>query len=282
MTEYINYNGSFHEASEPILKASNRAFRYGDGLFESIRMSHGKLPFLKDHIVRLQSGMHLLKMNIPTTYSTNYFYDIIMELAEKNGVEEHGRVRLSVFRKEGGLYSPANNDVEFLLEINPLGSGDFILNEKGLNIDVFYDVTKNVDKTAILKTCNSLPYILAALYKQEKGLDDCVLLNTNGRVADTISSNIFIVHNNRIITPPLSESCVRGIMRNHILKFVKSLGVLVEEAKLSPDDLTHADEVFLTNAIRGILWVGKFREKSYSNAISSMLLEKTNEYIRQL
>ncbi len=278
--EYVNYNGQLLRADQPVLKANNRAFKYGDGLFESIRMCDGKLPFLKDHIVRLQSGMHLLKMNIPQNYSTNYFEKEILELASRSDITSNARIRLTVFRKEGGLYSPANNDVEFLIEINPLASSQYIINERGLNIDVFYEVTKTVDKTAILKTCNALPYVLAALYRQKQGLDECIILNTHGRVSDAISSNIFMVYDNKIITPLLSESCIRGIMRNHVLKLAKSYGIVTEEVRMIPEDLLIAEEVFLTNAIMGVQWVEKYRNKTYTNQVACSLVEKVNEYIQ--
>lgn len=277
--EYINYNGQFFPSTQPILKATNRSFKYGDGLFESIRLMDGKIPFIKDHIVRLQNGMHLMKMDIPTNYSTTYFQTQILELAIKNDIGKNGRARITVFRKEGGLYTPATNEVEYLLELNPLASATYTLNEKGMAIDVFYDVAKTTDKTTILKSCNSLPYVLAALYKQEKGLDESIILNTHGRIADTVSSNLFIVHGNKIITPLLSESSVRGIMRNHVLKIAQSAGLQAEEGRLIPEDLLQADEVFLTNAIRGILWVSSFRGKQYTNEVAKLLVDKINESI---
>jgi 4-amino-4-deoxychorismate lyase len=153
------------------------------------------------------------------------------------------------------------------------------LNEKGWQIDIFEDHRKTLNKLSSLKSTNSLPYILAGIYKKEKKLDECIILNELGNISEAITSNIFIVYNGVFYTPSLNKGCIGGIMRKVIIDMVKEGGREVQECPLNPNALLRADEVFLTNSINGIRWVNAYRMKRYFNKASKLLVEQLNDRI---
>jgi branched-chain amino acid aminotransferase len=261
---FISFNGKISAADQPVLLASNRGYRYGDGLFETLRLENGTI-LLKDlHFKRLMMGLQLLKFELPKLFSPGKLADEILQLAEKNQVRELGRVRLSVFRGNGGLYD-ADRGLQYLLECWPLPESFNHLNENGLVIDVFQDARKQVDAFSGLKSANFLPYNLAAIYAKEQKLNDCLLLNTQGTIADSTIANLFVVKDDRFISPGPEQGAVDGVMRKYLLGRLRSEGYTVEEGAVSMEDLVTATEVFLTNAIHGIKWVRQFRGGNYTN-----------------
>jgi branched-chain amino acid aminotransferase len=261
---FISFNGKISAADQPVLLASNRGYRYGDGLFETLRLENGTI-LLKDlHFKRLMMGLQLLKFELPKLFSPGKLADEILQLAEKNQVRELGRVRLSVFRGNGGLYD-ADRGLQYLLECWPLPESFNHLNENGLVIDVFPDARKQVDAFSGLKSANFLPYNLAAIYAKEQKLNDCLLLNTQGTIADSTIANLFVVKDDRFISPGPEQGAVDGVMRKYLLGRLRSEGYTVEEGAVSMEDLVTATEVFLTNAIHGIKWVRQFRGGNYTN-----------------
>lgn len=261
---FISFNGKISAADQPVLLASNRGYRYGDGLFETLRLENGTI-LLKDlHFKRLMMGLQLLKFELPKLFSPGKMADEILQLAEKNQVRELGRVRLSVFRGNGGLYD-ADRGLQYLLECWPLPESFNHLNENGLVIDVFPDARKQVDAFSGLKSANFLPYNLAAIYAKEQKLNDCLLLNTQGTIADSTIANLFVVKDDRFISPGPEQGAVDGVMRKYLLGRLRSEGYTVEEGAVSMEDLVTATEVFLTNAIHGIKWVRQFGGANYTN-----------------
>ena len=246
----INFNGKIFPSDQAIFNSQNRAFLYGDALFETIRMSEGKIPFLKNHVNRLLHGLYFFKYKVPKKYTPSFFKKEIKKIAEGNA-----RIRITVFRSTGGLYTPKNNRPQFLIEASPLASPHFSLNKKGLNIGIFDAVKLPCSPISNFKTCNSSPYILAGLNKQERNLDDVILLNEKGRIAEASSSNIFFIKKNKIITPSLSEGCVAGTMRKTILKIASEKNYSIQESTIKLPHLKNIEEIWLTNAISGIKWV---------------------------
>lgn len=275
---YINYNGTIVEDKQ-LLTTDNRSFRYGDGLFESIRLTGGKIHLLKAHYQRMSEGLEYLKIKLPAEFDANYFYDAILGLLEKNDIQGEGRIRLTVFRDATGLYMPDGDGAGFLLEADTWLHRGFLLNEEGLTMGLFKEAHKPVQRLSNYKTNNCLVYVLAGMYKQEQGWDDAVILNARGHVAEAVSSNIFLVRDGVINTPALDEGCVAGVMRAHVLMLAKEAGYIAEETVVTQDGLKQADEMFLTNAIQGIRWVGACEGKSYVNDISLKLTHLLNKLL---
>lgn len=274
---YCIYNGHLVSLYEPSVSFSNRAFRYGDSIFETIKFTNGKIMFLADHIKRLKLGMTTLRMNVPTEFTVANIEQLILHLIDQNEIRKESRIRLTVFRNEGGYYTPSINDISFLIETEAVEEVGYVLNQKGLWVDIYAEIKKPINKLANLKTGSCLMYVMAGIAKTSMKLDDCLIINTNGNIIETINSNIFVVKNGTLYTSPITDGCVDGIMRKQILEIASRFKLLTFEQTLTVHTLTSGDEVFLTNAIKGIQWVGQFQNKFYTNQKAQFFTEKLNE-----
>lgn len=260
----ICFNGKIIPATEPLLLAANRGYRYGDGLFETIKVANGHLLLASCHFERLFSGLVILKFDVPKLFVQEKLQNEILALVKKNSCEERARVRVSVFRGNGGLYDD-DRTLQYIIESWPLSDSVDKLNENGLLVDIFPDARKSCDKFSNLKSANFLPYSMAALFAKENKLNDCFVLNTHERICDATIANIFWIKDGNTFTPPLQEGCVNGVMRRYLLEKMRDAGYGIQEIPANVSDLESADEVFLSNAVNGIRWVGQFRNKKYGN-----------------
>ncbi|MFO8234316.1 MAG: aminotransferase class IV [Bacteroidales bacterium] len=277
MQQYICLNGYYHKAEEPVLNYNNRGFLYGDALFETMRANGKTIHFFDEHISRIFYSMKELKMKIPKKIEDKSIKHEIIKLLHKNRHLKGSRIRLTVFRDSGGKYAPEKNTASYLIETDALDNETYQLNDKGLNIDVFYAYKKPRSLLSNMKTTNDLIYILAGIFKQERQLDECIILNDNNEVTEAVSSNIFLVNGNVLKTPPLTSGCLNGIMRKQVLNFTKEIGLQIALQKISPEELLESDEVLLSNAIHGIQWVGAFRDIRYFNKTSKEMLKMLNQ-----
>jgi branched-subunit amino acid aminotransferase/4-amino-4-deoxychorismate lyase len=281
--KYLCYNGDFITAGEPVLQLNNRSFRYGDALFESIHACGTEAQFLDLHLNRLKQSMEWLKMTVPSFFTPANIAQLITKLLNKNRIFGGACIRLTVFRNPGscntpGLYAPENNTVSYTLESEILEFDHYSLNPHGLVIDLFTEMPKPVHRLSSIKSTSGLLYVMAGIYQTEKGLDDCILINEKGHLVESGNSNIFLIREGHILTPGLEEGCLPGIMRQVLIPFFRINGQhFSENVPLVISDLLAADEVFLTNAIAGIRWVGAFQHKRYYRDISRQLLEQLNQ-----
>jgi len=268
MSQFILFNDQFFQSDATILQATNRAFKFGDGLFESMRMCSGKLQFPELHADRIKATMKALKMDGYNLLDEYFLKQKAGELARKNKIHGNARFRLTIYRDGEGLYTPTTNKVGYLLEVKPLDTTDYELNKKGLIIDVYDEITKPINKLSNYKTTNSLPFVMAAIHQKQHGLDEVLLLNQNGFLCESTSSNLFVVYQNQIYTPALSEGCVGGVMRNVVMQLAKKNQLQLTEAQINPQILVEAEEVFLTNAVGGVRWVMGYGRKRYFNEVA--------------
>ncbi|HZH86576.1 MAG TPA: aminotransferase class IV [Brumimicrobium sp.] len=275
---YVNNNGELLENNGPTLEAGNRGHLYGDGLFESIRVLNGKPINMEVHILRLIEGMTVLKMRVPSFFTTAFFTERIQELIDHSNIKKGGRVRLSIDRSRGGTYRPETNEVSYFIEVYPIETNDFILNNKGWEIDLYTSIRKENNILANFKTKNGLVYVMGAIEAKEKGLDDVLITNSKGGVLEGTSSNLFVVSNGVLYTPGLEDGCLGGTMRMTIINLAIENGIKVYESSITPQNLLIADEVFLTNAINGIVWAGGYRTKRYVNANALKFINLLNNY----
>lgn len=279
MPGFINHNGNFMPADQPVLNVNNRGFRYGDALFETIRYSCGKPLFLKEHLQRLLNGMRVLKMKQHPLFSVTFFEEMIKELSKKNTIGSDGRVRLTVYRNDGGFYAPSDDNVSYLMEMYPVQEKGYVLNSTGLTVDLFTEFRKTPNSLASIKSANSAIYVLAGVYKNQQQLDECILSNDKSHIIEAISSNIFAVKNGVLYTPPVTDGCVDGVLRKKIIEVAQQNRVAVYEISIMQNVLLGADELFLTNTIKGIQWVAAFKQKRYTNNTSEKLIAKLNELV---
>jgi len=279
MGQFINSNGVITESSAGIM-INNRSFRYGDGLFESIRIANHRPQFLKEHLKRLLVGMQVLKMQPNPLLHESYLEVAILELAQKNDIGGGGRVRLTVYRNDGGLYTPESNEVSFFIEVDALEDDNYLLNAKGYTIDLFSEFKKQQNILSNIKSANSILYVLASINRKQLGLDECLLLNDKHCIIEAISSNVFAVKNGVLYTPPVGDGCVDGVMRKKIIEIAQANRIAVYEISIMQNVLLGADELFLTNAIFGIRWIVAYKQKRYFNNTSKKLIDKLNEVIK--
>lgn len=266
------YDGVLVSPDVPLLPSTNRAFRYGDGLFETVRFHKGEPLFWEAHYQRLLKGMAVLKMASGSFPARQKVRDSIVDLVVKNRIFLDARIRLTVFRKGEGLYTPDKMQVSWLIEATNLGHTGYTFPEKGLKIEIYRDFPKLYSPVSPFKTVASLPYVMAGIYCQENHLDDCLLINGQGKLIESFNSSLFWVKDNVVYTPLISSGCIDGVFRKQVLEMVRHLGLrVIESTGASEEDILQADEVFLTNTISGLRWVGAFREQRYFAHVSKRI-----------
>jgi len=266
----INFNGNFESKNDFSLSIQNRAFKFGDALFETIKVEDGRIVFIEDHYFRLMASMRMLRMEISMKFALEFFEKEILRTIEVNKLI-NARVRFSVFRNDGGLYLPKDNTTSYLIEADQLSS----TLKKDYEVDLFKDHYVFSGMLSTLKTNNKILNVIASVYADENGLDNCILLNENKQIVEAINSNIFLVKNHQITTPSISEGCLKGVVRKNIISLInKDAEYEIFETAISPFELQKADEVFLTNAIVGIQPVTKYRKKIYEISVATDLLDK--------
>ena len=279
--KYI-YNGEIVTARDLVdIAFSNRAFKFGDALFETIRYSNKNILFLTDHVLRLKLSMPILKMKIPSYFSFDYFLNKISELIYANQLQDKSaRIRITVFRQGSGAYYPSTNEVDFIMEAEELENTYYLLPERGLVVDLFKDTFKPINRLSNLKTGNALIYVLASINSDFLRTDDCFILNEKGHICEATSSNVFAVKGNMVMTPPLTEGCVSGILRNQIKKIAEENKLLFIEKPFTSHTLIDAEEVFITNTIQGPQWIRQFQSKIYEKKkITQLFIEALNQMI---
>ncbi len=278
MEKKIIINGELISSSSPYLY-SNRAFRYGDGVFETIKIINGKPISLDHHFERISAGLEALKVNCDNSFTLTSISSLIKKLISHNNIQKGGKIRLTAYRNGMGTYKPVNNNLSFLIEAENHPVNFYELNNEGIIIDVFKEIFKPSNSISKFKTLNGLLYVLASEYAKEKSLDDSLIINDIGKIIEATSSNLFIVSNGVLYTPPLNDGCVGGIMRMMVINTALSNNITVYENSLTPQNLLNADEVFLTNSINGLKWVRGFQQKRYFNDTSKKIIDLINEQL---
>lgn len=278
----INSNGELLSEQEAKLSVFNRGLAYGDALFETIKTLNGKILFWEDHYFRLMASMRILRMEIPMTFTPEFLESQILELVSHHNSDSNSfRVKFTVFRNQGGFYTPNSNAVSYFITTEPLPTDLYLLNTSDYRIELFKDFYITPGLLSTLKSNNKLLNVLGSVYAKENQYDNCLLLNTNKNIVEALNGNLFIVKDNVIKTPPLDDGCLKGIMRKQILEIiVKIPDFECVEASISPFELQKADELFVTNVIQGIQPITSFRKKNFTNHVSQSILAKLNMTLR--
>ena len=264
----INSNGNLVPSSDIGLSFFNRGFSYGDALFETVKAVGDKLLFWEDHYFRLMASMRLLRMEIPMTYTPEYFVEQFLQLIKAQDVNSHAwRLRLTVFRDSGGRYTPNHNRVAFVIVCESLPQDRFLDEVVKYRVDLYKDHYVQAAMLPNLKTNNKILNVLGSIFAKENDLDNCILVNDNKEVVEALQSNLFLLFGQEIHTPPLTSGCLDGIIRKQIIRMAKELDLTFKERVINPFDLQKADELWLTNSIQGIRAVTNYRRKIYQSQI---------------
>ncbi|AMC09894.1 aminotransferase class IV [Lutibacter profundi] len=263
----INLNGIINKKSKLLFDYNNRAFKYGDALFETLKVKNLQVYFLEDHYFRLMASMRMLRMKIPMRFTLEYFENEIINLVKQNNLDS-ARVRFTIFRKSGGFYEPKTNEINYLIEATQLIS----VQQLNYKVDLFKDYFVYSGLLSTIKTTNKITNVLASIFASENELDNCILLNEKKHIVEVINGNIFLVKGNVIKTPPISEGCIKGVCRKKIIEIIATTHKYkLEETAISPFELLKADEVFITNAIIGIQPVTVYKKCNFTTQVSKEL-----------
>jgi branched-chain amino acid aminotransferase len=275
----INFNGVIQD-SDLQLTVSNRSFLYGDGIFETLKIVNNKILFFEDHYFRLMASMRIVRMEIPMTFTMEYLEEQILKLVGILDIKDSARVRFTVFRNEGGFYLPNDNSISFVIQAAKLENIRYKIPKIQFEVDLYKDFIVPRQLLSTLKTANKITYVTASIFAKENQLDSSLLINETKNVIEAANANLFMLMENKLITPPISEGCLNGIMRKQIISLAKQIdSVEVIEAAISPFDLQKADELFITNVIVGIQPITKYRKKEFDVCLANQLLEKLNALI---
>lgn len=276
----INCNGTLVTQDSNIL-TQNRGFLYGDAVFETVKIVDSKVLYLEDHYFRLMASMRVVRMEIPMNFTMEYLEEQLLLVPEALGIAHSARVRITVYRNDGGYYLPMDHSVSFLVHATVLESKLYSFEEKEYEVDLYKDFYITKQLLSSIKTTNRILNVAASIFADENGLDNCLLINDSKNVIEAIQGNLFMVLDNKLITPPVSEGCLNGVMRKQILKVAKTIaGIEVVEEIISPFELQKADELFITNVIKGIQPITKYRKKTFKTSLSQELIVKLNELVR--
>ena len=276
----INFNGTIVEGKDVL--SQNRGFKYGDAVFETIKYIPGKILFLEEHYFRLMASMRIIRMEIPMKFTMEFFEAEVEQLIKHSFLYDKSvRIRITVYREGSGLYAPDVNTIGYLIEVKKLNSLIYETSKVSCEVDLFKDHYIAPQLLSTLKTNNRVLNVIAGIYAKENDLDNCLLLNTNKNVVEAINGNVFVVKGNQIKTAPLSDGCIKGVMRNQIIELIKkSDEYVLDETSISPFELQKADEIFITNVIKGLTSVTKYRKKEFVSSITDKLRNKINIKIR--
>ena len=276
----INYNGII-VASETNLLQNNRAFLFGDGVFETMKIVNNKILFLEDHYFRLMSSMRIVRMEIPMNFTLEFLEEQVLNLAKNNNCSNSARARITVYRNSGGYYLPETNTISYLINVKPLENLIYSIEKREYEVDLYKDFYVTKQLLSSIKSTNKLINITGSIFAKENDLDNCLLMNDSKNVIEALQGNIFMLLNNKLITPPVSEGCLNGVMRKQVLEMAKKIENLgVVEEIISPFDLQKADELFITNVIKGIQPITKYRKKTFQTKLSNELLIRLNALVR--
>lgn len=275
----VNFNGTLQH-SETILSTTNRSFLFGDGVFETLKIVSGKILFFEDHYFRLMASMRIVRMQIPDNFTLEYLEEQILNLALAANCSHSARIRFTVFRNDGGFYLPTTRTVSFLIQATSLENTHYSCTNTSYEVDLYKDFFISKHLLSTVKTTNKMIQVTGSVFASENELQNCLLVNNDKNVVEALNGNIFMLTGNSLITPPLEEGCLNGIMRKQVLALARKIeGLEVLESIISPFDLQKAEELFITNVIVGIQPISKYRKKEYQNKFAKELIEKINTLI---
>jgi branched-chain amino acid aminotransferase len=277
----VNLNGKLVTTTEANLSYTNRGLNFGDALFETIRVSAGKIFFWEDHYFRLMASMRIMRMEIPMNFTMEYLSEQILSVIDAPEKSSTHRIKMLVWRESTGKYAPDDNEIGYLISSVKMEESFFTIDNGHYEIELFKDHYVTSGLLSTLKTNNKAINVLGSIYAKENEFDNCLLLNEKKNVVEALNGNIFLVNGYKIKTPPIMDGCLNGILRKQIIKILGTQpDYILEEESVSPFELQKADEIFITNAITGIQPVSKYRKKHYNSNVAKELIGKLNAAAR--
>ena len=273
----INFNGKITDLSDQLI--NNRAFLYGDAVFETLIIFNDKILFWEDHYFRLMSSMRIIRLDIPDKYTPEFFKENIIKIHNNISQTRNSRIRINIFRSSGGKYKPEKNTPSFIISCESINYNIYKLNKGNYEVDLYKDYYLDNQLISSIKSNNKIINVVASIYASENGFDNCILLNKDKLVSEFINSNLFIIKDEKIYTPTLKSGCLNGVLRKNLFKILSSSSFELCEKDLSTFDITQSDEIFGTNIAQGIFSVTKFRKKDYDCSKTKKIITMLNNFI---
>ena len=273
----INFNGKITDLSDQLI--NNRAFLYGDAVFETLIIFNDKILFWEDHYFRLMSSMRIIRLDIPDKYTPEFFKENIIKIHNNISQTRNSRIRINIFRSSGGKYKPEKNTPSFIISCESINYNIYKLNKGNYEVDLYKDYYLDNQLISSIKSNNKIINVVASIYASENGFDNCILLNKDKLVSEFINSNLFIIKDEKIYTPTLKSGCLNGVVRKNLFKILSSSSFELYEQDLSTFDITQSDEIFGTNIAQGIFSVTKFRKKDYDCSKTKKIITMLNNFI---
>ena len=273
----INFNGKITDLSDQLI--NNRAFLYGDAVFETLIIFNDKILFWEDHYFRLMSSMRIIRLDIPDKYTPEFFKENIIKIHNNISQTGNSRIRINIYRSSGGKYKPKKNTPSFIISCESINYNTYKLNKGHYEVDLYKDYYLDNQLISSIKSNNKIINVVASIYASENGFDNCILLNKDKLVSEFINSNLFIIKDEKIYTPTLKSGCLNGVLRKNLFKILSSSSFELCEQDLSTFDITQSDEIFGTNIAQGIFSVTKFRKKEYDCNKTKKIITMLNNFI---
>ena len=273
----INFNGKITDLSDQLI--NNRAFLYGDAVFETLIIFNDKILFWEDHYFRLMSSMRIIRLDIPDKYTPEFFKENIIKIHNNISQTGNSRIRINIYRSSGGKYKPEKNTPSFIISCESINYNTYKLNKGHYEVDLYKDYYLDNQLISSIKSNNKIINVVASIYASENGFNNCILLNKDKLVSEFINSNLFIIKDEKIYTPTLKSGCLNGVLRKNLFKILSSSSFELCEQDLSTFDITQSDEIFGTNIAQGIFSVTKFRKKNYDCSKTKKIITMLNNFI---
>ena len=273
----INFNGKITDLSDQLI--NNRAFLYGDAVFETLIIFNDKILFWEDHYFRLMSSMRIIRLDIPDKYTPEFFKENIIKIHNNISQTGNSRIRINIYRSSGGKYKPEKNTPSFIISCESINYNTYKLNKGHYEVDLYKDYYLDNQLISSIKSNNKIINVVASIYASENGFNNCILLNKDKLVSEFINSNLFIIKDEKIYTPTLKSGCLNGVVRKNLFKILSSSSFELCEQDLSTFDITQSDEIFGTNIAQGIFSVTKFRKKDYDCSKTKKITTMLNNFI---
>jgi len=254
------YKNAFIDLNDWPISGLNRAFRYGDGLFETIAAFEGTPRFLSDHLNRLKQGASVLRLENADINNASLIAANCRKMHEKSSRPAFGVFRLYLFRGDDGQYSPQNNSAHLLMTFEDKPVPKVAVSD---NAGFAERVVNFPTATSRFKTMSALQYVLAGMEKTERSLDEIILRDYRGNVSETLAANIFWKKGASFYTPSIDTGCIEGIMRNWLIETLRSGGFTVSEVQMDSTEFLKSDSIFALNAL-GLKHISSIEKHQFS------------------
>ncbi|NNK39591.1 MAG: aminotransferase class IV [Winogradskyella sp.] len=279
----VNTNGTLTAPTSEFISVHNRGYKYGDGLFETLKVVNGTIFFWEDHYFRLMASMRIMRMDIPMQFTMEFLEEEIIKTLEANNLlKSPARVRLNVDRGEGGTYLPDSAEVNYHIVAEAFDETFYTLKtDTPYLVELYKDFYMAPGLLSGLKSNNKALQVMGSIFAKENDYTNCLVLNTNKNVIEALNGNVFMVTGDVIKTPPLEDGCLNGVLRKQLVDLLRNdPNYEFQEVSISPFELQKADELFITNVIKGIQPISQYRKKTYAHAVATELLKKLNAKLR--